>query len=291
MDTLSFDRYAAYYNCLYQDKNYAEEAAFVLALLQKHDAFSQAASGVTTGSSVKKTDFPEQQSEFPNLGGSCEVRGTLLELGCGTGGHAFEMARVGYAVQGVDLSPQMIHMAQTVPFAKQSPGFPAPEFVTGDARSVRLGRRFDAVVSLFHVMSYQTDEKDLLAALETAKAHLRPGGFFLFDFWHGPAVLKDRPGPREKRMSNDTVRVTRFAQPQLELDKNIVHVDFTVSVQAKTSGETGTIFERHSMRYWFLSELRFLATCAGLELLCSGAWMKPGLPTDDDWYAWVLLRA
>jgi len=290
MDTLSFDCYAAYYNCLYQDKNYAEEAEFVLALLQAYGAFSQAADAATT-LSVKKTGHPEKQSEFARLSGADDVRGTLLELGCGTGGHAFEMARVGYVVQGVDLSPQMIRMAQFVPFTEQNSGCPAPEFIAGDARSVRLGRHFDAVVSLFHVMSYQTDEKDLLAVLETAKAHLLPGGFFLFDFWHGPAVLKDRPGPREKHMSNDSVHVTRVAQPQLELDKNIVHVDFSVSVQTKATGETSSIFERHSMRYWFLPELRFLAKCAGLELLYSGAWMQHSLPTDDDWYAWVLLRA
>ena len=38
------------------------------------------------------------------------------------------------------------------------------------------------MISLFHVMSYQTTNADLLAVFATAAAHLRPGGLFLFRF-------------------------------------------------------------------------------------------------------------
>jgi hypothetical protein len=49
------------------------------------------------------------------------------------------------------------------------------------------------VFSLFHVMSYQTSNKDLQDAFETAKINLKPGEIFIFDCWYGSSVLTDRP--------------------------------------------------------------------------------------------------
>src|ERR1051325_10396521 len=76
-------------------------------------------------------------------------------------------------------------------------------FVKGDARNVRLGRRFGAVISLFHVMSYQTTNEDLSASFITAREHLERGGIFLFDCWYGPGVLTDRPSVTVKHLSDN----------------------------------------------------------------------------------------
>jgi len=65
-----FGDYARYYDVLYQDKDYAGEADFVLSCL------------------VRRQGEPR----------------TLLDLGCGTGRHGLEMARRGVSVTGVDMS-------------------------------------------------------------------------------------------------------------------------------------------------------------------------------------------
>jgi SAM-dependent methyltransferase len=75
-----------------------------------------------------------------------------------------------------------------------------------------LVRQFDAVVALFHVISYQTD---FAVALDTAARHLKTGGLFLFDVWHGPAVLFQRPSAREKIAIDGSRRVVRKATPEL----------------------------------------------------------------------------
>src|SRR5437763_4854364 len=89
-------------------------------------------------------------------------------------------------------------------------------FELGDIRTLDLGRNFDAVISLFHVMSYQTTDADLLAALTTARRHLQSGGLFLFDFWHGPAVLFEEPSRREKRIEDERFRAVRRTTPRWE---------------------------------------------------------------------------
>jgi len=166
-----FDAYAAYYDLLYQDKDYQTEADFVHALLAKH--------GVPAG-------------------------GQILELGCGTGKHAECFARMGYTLHGVDMSPAMVDVANA---RKPADVAAKLEFAVGDVRDVWVAKQFDAVISLFHVASYQTTNADLLAMFKTAATHLKPGGVFLFDCWYGPAVLSDRPVMRVKRMQNDAVEV------------------------------------------------------------------------------------
>ncbi|MDR2695777.1 MAG: class I SAM-dependent methyltransferase [Deltaproteobacteria bacterium] len=252
----TFGHYARYYNLLYRDKDYAAEVEFVLGILQKH---------------------------------GCAPR-TLLDLGCGTGHHAVEMAKQGVQATGVDMSETMLGMGQDSISALSSLEFsvPLPELLQGDARTVRLGKHFDAVVSLFHVMSYQNTEEDALAVLETAKEHLKPGGLFFFDFWHGPGVLTDLPTAREKIMEDAELRVLRKATPVHRVSDNVVEVHYAVTLTDKATGGETALNECHSMRYWFLPELRYLAKQAGFQVMQASGWMHEAPPGLADWNAWML---
>ena len=59
---------------------------------------------------------------------------TLLDVGCGTGGHAFELSKRGYQVTGVDLSAEMLAAAQLK--AETLDVSQKPLFVLGDARNI-----------------------------------------------------------------------------------------------------------------------------------------------------------
>jgi SAM-dependent methyltransferase len=253
-----FDEYARYYNLLYKDKDYQAEADFTLACLRR--------AGCTPS--------------------------TLLDLGCGTGRHALAMTRRGIRVTGLDASEAMLAMGKEVIEcdSKQCLSYPLPELIHGDARSLRLDRTFDAVTSLFHVMSYQNTEKDALDMLATARAHLAPGGFFLFDFWHGPGVLTEPPARRERELEDEQTRIIRIAEPEHRVNDNIVVVHYHVSITDKVTGRQSELREDHSMRYWFLPELRYLAKLAGLYIHQEGVWMHEGAPGLCDWHAWMLAQ-
>ncbi len=258
METV-FGDYARYYNLLYRDKDYAGEAEFVLEVLARH------------GNRPK----------------------SLLDLGCGTGRHAWELAKRGIEVTGVDRSEEMLRLGRQS-FANAPPlpaGAAAPRLVEGDVRSVRLGRRFEAVTSLFHVLSYQRTEEDALALMGAAREHLAPGGCFLFDFWHGHGVLSDPPTRREKIMEDATIQVRREALPTVHPLDDAVDVRYRIEITDKDTGRLSRLNETHRVRYWFLPELRHLARQAGLKPIAEGEWSRFAFTTHASWYAWMLVAA
>jgi SAM-dependent methyltransferase len=86
----------------------------------------------------------------------------VLDLGCGPGRIAGPLAALGHAVTGIDDSPAMI---AALPLEVEG--------VVADARTVRLGRRFDAVLLLSHLVNAPDDGAGFVA---TAAAHLEPHG-------------------------------------------------------------------------------------------------------------------
>lgn len=244
-----FGAYARYYDLLYSDKDYAAEVQYVRQLIQSY--------------------APGAHS--------------ILELGCGTGAHAALLAREGYSIHGVDLSPDMLERAEAR-LAEMPPEQASRlRFSQGDIRTVRINSRFDAVISLFDVISYQATNEDLRAAFATVKAHLRPGGVFVFDCWYGPAVLSDRPTMRVKRVEDEEVAVTRIAEPVLYPNDNCVDVNYQLFVRHKASGVVEELHECHRMRYLFMPEIEEFLAGAELKMVAAYKWMTNQEPGFDTW--------
>jgi SAM-dependent methyltransferase len=164
------------------------------------------------------------------------------------------------------------------------------KFVVGDVRNIKLNQRFDSVISLFHVASYQTENLDFKTYLETAFQHLKPGGLFVFDFWYGPAVITDKPTVRKKEFENDLLKITRISTPQLFPNKNIVDVNFNVQIDNKVDSSKKNINERHRMRYLFLPEIINFANQIGFSILDSFDWMTHKELSFDSWNGVVILE-
>lgn len=251
-----FGNYARYYDLLYQDKDYVGESEFIHSLILTH--------------------APKAQS--------------ILELGCGTGNHGVLLAKEGYQIHGVDLSEGMLEKARDR--LAQLPSSLASQlnFSQGDIRLVRLKQKFDVVVSLFHVISYQITNEDLQAAFATVKEHLNPGGVFIFDVWYGPAVLSDRPTVRVKRLENDEIFVTRIAEPVMYPNENLVDVNYQVFIRDKISNEVEQVKETHKMRYLFQPEVKFLLNSIDLKVLNIREWMTRRSPGFDTWGVYFVAK-
>lgn len=214
----------------------------------------------------------------------------ILDLGCGTGMHDVEFVSRGHTVLGVDRSNQMLMHAQERRQVLDPAAQKRLSFCSGDARNFVAGRKFDAVVSLFHVMSYMSGEGDLDAALATARSHLRPDGVFLFDFWYGPAVLEDPPQRRERVIEQTDRRIRRITTPHWDRVRNIVKIEFDVEETDKIAGTSNRTAEEHVMRYFFEDGLNYALTEAGFHLVETGEWLTGRLPTASSFGVYALAK-
>ncbi|NNE01247.1 MAG: class I SAM-dependent methyltransferase, partial [Pirellulaceae bacterium] len=199
-----------------------------------------------------------------------------------TGKHAGLLAKSGLAVTGVERSAEMIAAAQ-VQHANV-------EIIAGDARAVRLEQKFDVVLSLFHVVSYQTTNDDVTKMFDTAAAHLRDGGCFMFDVWYGPAVLRQLPEPRVKEMEDDRSQVRRVAKPTVDFNQNWVDVNYSITVTDKASGQQEQFDECHRMRYFFAPEIDLFARASRMELVHGEQWLDRAVPSAETWGVTFILR-
>lgn len=234
--------YASVYDLVYQDKDYAFECDLLERVFRTY--------------------------------GNGPVR-SVLDLGCGTGGHAVPLAERGYQVLGVDQSEEMLARAR----ARGS----AARFERADLNEVDLGQRFDAVVMMFAVLGYQLTNADVLAALASVRRHLSPGGLFFCDAWYGPAVLRQRPTDRIKVLDTPAGQVIRAASGELDTRHQMCSVRYHVwriehgQVVAETT-------ERHPVRYFFPLELELFLTRSGLQLVKLGRF--PDVEGDPDESTW-----
>jgi SAM-dependent methyltransferase len=255
--TSVFADYSRYYDLLYGDKDYQSETDYVDRLIRRFN--------------------PKAQS--------------ILELGSGTGIHASLLAEKGFTVHGVERSAEMLARSLALTEKNMSSAHDRLAFSQGDIRHIRLSRRFDVGISLFHVISYQTTNDDVSAAFQTAREHLSPGGIFIFDVWYGPAVLTDRPAVRIKRIAAEHIEVTRLAEPVLHLKENLVDVNYHVFVRDLQSRMVKELRETHVMRYFFHPEVELFAAQNGFRLLSAEEWLSGKAPGEDTWGVCFCLKA
>jgi SAM-dependent methyltransferase len=109
----------------------------------------------------------------------------ILDLPCGQGRHAIELARRGYDVTGVDLSPFLLKIAEE---RARADGVRA-RWLSGDMRQPIAGERFDAVLNLFTSLGYFADEADDRKVVGAAAAMLVPGGRFVLEVINGERLM------------------------------------------------------------------------------------------------------
>lgn len=250
----NFQQYAAFYDLLYRDKDYAAEAEYVARAI--------------------RSSVPEARS--------------ILELGSGTGRHGRLLAGLGFDVHGIERSAEMVEVARAAAADVSRPGSFTCE--AGDIGTTNVGRTFDAVVSLFHVMSYQTTDQALQAAFRVAADHLEPGGVFLFDVWHGPAVLAERPAVRVKEVADDRYRVTRTAEPELDTARAAVRVTYRMDCEDRQEGSLTSFSEEHLMRYLMPAEVCQLGERAGFRRIRTEEFLTGQPPSAATWGVAYLLQ-
>lgn len=247
---MNFNYYSQYYDLLYHDKDYASEVNYIDSLIKKYKS-----------------------------GGK-----TILEFGCGTGIHAKLLTEIGYNIQGIEKSPAMVELANQ---RNVNNNF---SILLGDISETVFNQKYDSVISLFHVISYINENEQLLKVFKNARNHLNERGLFIFDVWYTPAVFHSKPECRLKKIENDEITITRFAEPKINYRSNVIDVNYKLLIKKKIDSFIHEIEETHSMRHFSEPEISLLAEMTGFEVLNAEEFLSGNEPSEKSWGVCFVLR-
>ncbi|WP_019853066.1 class I SAM-dependent methyltransferase [Actinopolyspora mortivallis] len=217
----------------------------------------------------KVVDFALDAAEhfFP---GRCE---TVLDVGCGLGREAAEIAARGYRVTGVDASEAMLAWARE--------RFPEIRFLEGDQRALRGGGDRDLVLSLGSVLLHNRSLADLRRTLEGMSSSLVPGGVLVAElrnggFWFSPEGRRALETEHEDvHVLGDGSRLGSRLVYRLDLPEGLLYRDYVWEFE---NGER--VVEQLSQRLLLPGDLRELLEEAGLSVL---SMFSAPEPTHGDW--------
>ena len=126
---------------------------------------------------AREQERTAQEAEFIVEKLALEPGAHVLDLACGHGRITLELARRGYRVTGLDLSPRSLELAREAAEREDL----EIEWIQADMRDVPEGATFDAVVNVFTSFGYFEEEGENERVLAVVARVLRPGGALLIE--------------------------------------------------------------------------------------------------------------
>jgi SAM-dependent methyltransferase len=214
----------------------------------------------------------------------CAKPQAILDLACGEGAFAVAMAKKGFQVTGVDLSPHMLRFARE----RAQQENVKVEFLLQDMRSLPFKERFDLVTCWYDSLNYLLELEDLEKTFAGVWQALKKGGLFIFDIntIYGLAVNWQR---YPCYVQQDTPELFEIHRPSYDFEKNIATLRITGFV--KEGDRWSKMEEEHKERGYSLEEIRGCLKITGFqELACWGSLREMSKPKTDSGRVWFVAQ-
>ncbi|MDQ0876996.1 SAM-dependent methyltransferase [Paenibacillus sp. V4I3] len=206
---------------------------------------------------------------------------TIVDLGCGTGNLTIPLALEGYQLTGIDLSEDMLAVAEqkTGEHKSQLRGGTI-HWVQQDLREWDLGEQVDVALSICDSLNYLLEEEDIVDAFRQTFKGLKPGGLFLFDV-HTPEQLFAYADSQPFFLNEDDVAYIWTS----ELDEERVQIEHELTIFVKDSGKDSfrRIDETHLQRAYSLHWLKEMLLAVGfteVQMAADFTWEQPTSMTE-----------
>ena len=236
-------KFAEYYDLLTKHKDYKKECDFIETVLSKF---------------LKKP---------PNK---------ILDVGCGTGTHAIELAKRGYKVFAFDVAKPMVEIA--IKKDKQNTVL----FSHTDITNYR-GKKFDAVISMFNTIGYFSGFLDFVIFLKNVRSTMSDQGIFIFDCWNGLAVTKIRPSSRLLILDTERGKIYRFVEPKLNIIEQKTMLKYFCLV-VKKKQVVDEFNSTHNIKFYTHDKIKSALDSSGFNILqsCASFNLEKEI-TEEEW--------
>jgi len=245
--------YSKYYDLFYRDKPYKQECDFLEDIFKEY--------------------------------GKKEVK-TLLDMGCGTGGHIMTMAQRGYNVIGIDSAPGMIEIAKEKAKKKG---------LNLDLRVMKfqdlfLGKKFDVIECMFNTIDYIIENDELKKTLSNVKTHLKKRGLFIFDFRNAAPSLNDYSPKRVIHIKSGKRDIFRISKSSVDSEKRIFNTKYECFV-VEEDRVINKFTDFHKARFFYPEEMKQYVEERGLSVIAMCPFLELNKKvTDTDWNICTIAR-
>lgn len=179
----------------------------------------------------------------------------VLDICCGTGSHALILAEKGYHVTGVDLSTEMLKIAQK----KAKRHRRNLIFEHGDMFNLKYSQEFDVAYCFGTTLMMLTTYQEFSRFLTSMRKALKPDGLLIFDVWNGWKMLQttNEMHPSE----NETSKVIWFSNGRINQEKRTQHLECAFLIQEKDGTHIETFTE--DLKIFFKDEIQWLLESHG----------------------------
>lgn len=179
---------------------------------------------------------------------------SILDLCCGHGRHAVELAKRGYRVTGQDLSEVFLEHARA---AAEAEGVDV-RWVEGDMRRIPFGGEFDAVINMFTAFGYLESEEEDQEVLRQVHKALKPGGVFLLEIMQREWLMRHFDHSEVRRQADGLIVLEERDFDMLTSRCNVRVTMISPDGQWREYG--------HAARTYSLTELARMMSLAGLRV-------------------------
>lgn len=202
-----------------------------------------------------------------------EAGGSVLDLGCGTGRVSIPLARAGFEVVGLDLSPFMLGIARKK-LDEEAPSVSARcRFIEGNMAAFDIPDRFELVIIPFRSFQMLLSAEDQRSCLESVRRHLVPGGRLVVDLFDPDLAFLsiEAWGGAELDWEGDHPLTGNLVRSEVVLRTNDrVHQVFLNRLRFTEFDDSGGELRREEedlrLRWTYRYEMRYLLELAGFEI-------------------------
>lgn len=188
-----------------------------------------------------------------------QERNLIVELGCGTGSFAEEMASRGYDIMGIDNSQQMLQIA----INKKDKSGHDIMYLEQDMREFELFCTAGTFLSVCDSVNYLTENADVVKMLKLVNNYLYPGGIIIFDF---NTLHKYRDVIGDTTIAEDREDCAFIWDNWFDSESSINEYDLTIFVHEEDN-RYRKFNETHFQKGYTLEEMLSIVKESGMEFV------------------------